>query len=189
MGVVINPESDLAKEMCKHEMLPSKYTGDAGPGNPWKGSAARRGEPGYPYPRMLYKAQKKNGRIQCRDVAPHPMDYGDQNSFERASLAVATFNAQCEKIVQSEAEYENARSQGWRDTAPEAETYLAQLDQDIANAAAETAFHAKGMSAKAKAELAEADASTDKHVTDVRGIPKARRGRKPKSETVQQTKG
>jgi hypothetical protein len=55
---------------------------------------------------------------------------------------------------------------------------LAQFEKEeqaIGDAAAEVAYAAQRMSAKAKADLAAADAATHEHVTDV--VPKKRRRR------------
>jgi hypothetical protein len=139
----------------------------------------------YPqYPRMLYKAHKhpQSGKVLCRDVEPNPVYFTDQNSYERACLFVQTFNKSCELIVQSEDEHEKEKKNGWKDTPTEALAYYESLEQDMANAAAETAFHSQRMSAKARAELAAADKSTSRHVVDVQG--KGKRGRPRKVKVI-----
>jgi hypothetical protein len=145
VGLIITEESELGKELAKWEQHPGRITQN--PGNPYKYR---------PFPKMVYKAIKRDdGRIVCND--PH-----DEQ-----------FSRRCQFIVKSEAELEKANRDGWRNTPTEAMEYAEGLERDIAQAAAEAAFHAQRMSEKAQAELAKADAENFEHVTDV--VP-AKRG-------------
>lgn len=185
MGRVWNPSSEECKELSKWEQHNSQYTGFPGqegynpPGNP--APATPR-----PYPKMLYRAQKhpRSGKVLCLDMAPHPMHYTDMAQYDRATLEVESFNAGCTKIVQNETEHANQRGHGWRDTAHEALAHFEAMEQEIAQAAAEANFRARGMSAKAQTEFAAAHGETSLHVTDVVGTPRSRRGRPRKSNAV-----
>lgn len=177
MGVVINPSSEYGKELLKWEQHRTKYV----PEQDDNGDSVPPGNP-YVYrhfPLMLYKAQKSaTGRVECLRPAPEPYAFERADQLERAILAVETFNRSCQRIVKSEGEEARAKADGWRDSPKAALDHFEALEQDMARAAAEAAYAAKGMTAKAKAELAEADAATHEHVVDVvaarnpRGRPK-----------------
>jgi hypothetical protein len=158
--------------LSKWEQFPNRVTET--PGNPYVYR---------PYPKMLYMAYKRNGQIRCMEGAPDPYLYQTQVAYERAQQENDRFNASCQRVVANDRELDNALGQGWRGTPQEAMAHLEALEQDIGNAAAEAAFHAKGMSQKAKDELAAADQTTHEHVTDVVGTPKSRRGSDAKQKS------
>lgn len=149
MGVVVNPDSELGREMAKWE-------------KPWVYVE---------YPRMLYKAFKRdNGKVMCLD---NPLMYRD----EAGALGAEAFNRQCQRIVRSDDERARAEAEGWRATVKDALDHFEALEQAIAQAAAEANFGVRRMSEQARAEKAAADAETHEHVTDVvpvkRGRPRA----------------
>lgn len=161
MGIVVNPDSEYAKEMNKWEMFPNKYGGDNPPGRPYDQVKTE-------YPRMLYRAQKmRNGKYSAGEIYPNTTDYLNPSEFERAMLFVETFNRSCQLKVFSDQELERAYAEGWRKTSPEALDHAERLEQDMATAAAEAAFQAKSMSANAQREFKEAGEQTHEHVTDV----------------------
>lgn len=125
---------------------------------------------------MLYMAYKRNGQIRCMEGAPDPYLFQTQQAYDRAQQENDRFNASCQRIVANDRELDTALGAGWRGTPQEAMAHLEALEQDIGNAAAESAFNAQRMSRQAKEELAAADQTTHEHVTDVVGTPKSRRG-------------
>lgn len=165
MPVIVNPESELGKEMAKWE-------------RPYQFQR---------FPAMLYKAQKKaNGKIASIDVYPDLNAALTSQAYERACFAVDTFNKQNQRIVQTEYEERNAKNDGWKDSPKEAVDALEALEQAIGNAAAEANFVVQRMSAQAKNELQAANDATSDHVVDVPAPPKRPRGRpvKPKAAVV-----
>lgn len=171
MPVVISPSSELARELRKWEQHHTKLSiteeGDSQPGNPYVYR---------PYPRMLYRAQKRtNGQYAVMEGAPSPYLFATAEQYERACFEVEQFNKSNQLIVQSEAEEQKARAQGWRNSRDEALAYVEALEQDMANAAAEAHFAASRMSDSAQREWQAAQDATHEHVVDVQG-PK--RGRK-----------
>ena len=173
MGVIISPESEMAKELQKWEMFP-RYNANGevmAPGNPYRADRM--------YPKMLYKAQERpNGKIECMTNEPNPRFYKDPTDYDFAVREAQAFNRECYRIVPDESEHTRARANGWRETVPEAIAFLNGLKDDIAREAAEAAFRAKGMSSKARAELEAVGESTHEHVVDI--TVKKKRGRKPK---------
>lgn len=178
MGVVINPNSELGRELAKWEQHPTQYTNGLDnegnpiqPGNPYQYR---------PYPSMLYLAHERQGKAICMVPAPHPHEYEKADQFERAILAAETFNASCQKIVRNADEMSKAKNEGWRESPTLALEALEARRLAVSTAAAETAFHAKRMTAQARSELAAADASTHEHVVDVK--PARKRGRPTKGQ-------
>lgn len=190
MPIVISPDSELGKEYAKWNTPRNQPIKDS------NGDAIRdrdgtlimgKGAIGFePYPRMLFKARQNpaNGKPSVGEVPPHPAYYPDNASFERASLWVESFNRSCQMTVRDEESERIAQGQGWSVTQDAALELFEKEQQNIAQIAAEEAYKARRMSAAARGELADADASTHQHVTDVVGIPRARRGRPRKSEAV-----
>lgn len=171
MGIVISPESELGRELARWEQHRTKYVGDEQqPGNPY---AFR------PYPRMVYQARSHpSGQTRCLTPMPQTFDYVTMDQYERALLHAESFNKSCQRIVQSEREYTQARDEGWRDTPAEALQHHEALERAIGDAAAEAAFSAQRMSSKAQRELQAADEATHEHVVDVK--PARKRGRPAK---------
>lgn len=179
MPIVINPASEYAKELRKweqhHTAVALDENGESKPGNPY---AFR------PYPAMLYKARKRpNGQYSVVEGVPNAYHYPDAASYERACLEADSFNKSCQLIVHSPEQEQREKDRGWRNSPQEALAYAEALEQDMARAAAETAFHASRMGEKARTELREAEQVTHEHVVDVqprrRGAPKAVTGTGP----------
>lgn len=167
-GIVINPNSELAKELRKWEQFPGPY--GKNPGNPY---VYRE------YPRLMYLARKlENGKYSCGEVPPDPMFFVTSAQLERETLKVDRFNRSCFLQVGNDTEMEKAYANGYRKTQDEAMAHAEALEQNIATAAAEAAFHAKRMSPQAQAEFAAANAETHEHVVDVQ--PQRKRGRPAK---------
>lgn len=146
MPMVISPESDIAKEYAKWETPRSQ--------------GGMRPDTFEPYPRMLYQAQMRRGKVVCMDA---PMAY----PTDAEQLEVESFNRRCTRIVRSESEYQQAKGVGWFDTAQQAIDAKEKEQQDIANLAAERAFHDQRMSAQAREEVKAVEQQTHEHVVDV----------------------
>lgn len=146
MGIILNAESEYAKELAKHEQHVQPWA--PVPGNPYQYRQ---------WPKMLYQARKRDdGRIVCLD--------------ERAAVGDPigeAWNRTTCLTVQSEDEYRRAKNQGWSDSPADAMAKAEALEQAIGNAAAEAAYAVQRMSAKAKAELQAANDATAEHVPDV----------------------
>lgn len=138
--------------------------------------------PGYePFPAMLYKAQKTaNGKVLVTDVEPGPNGFMSPSEYERAVLAVASFNTQNQRIVKNQDEKDRAHREGWRDTPQDALAFFEKLEEDMGRAAAETNFAVQRMSAKARDEHQAASDATHEHLADVPIPVKRKRGRPAK---------
>lgn len=132
------------------------------------------------YPLMLYKAfRAENGKTQC--MAPPPLihDFLTMAEYHRAEAAATAFTNRCQITVRNDAEYERARSEGWRNTPGEAVAHFEALQREIADAAAEEQYRVKRMGERAQTEFAEANAG-DEHVPDP-AAPKKKPGRPAKA--------
>jgi hypothetical protein len=161
-GIVINPASELGKELRKWEQHPGPL--GRTPGNPY---VFRE------YPKMLYKAQRTlGGQYACLQPAPHPYGYEKPEQFNQALLAVESFNRSCYRIVADASEEAVAMGQGWALGPKEAMAQYEREQQAIGDAAAEAAAAVRGMTDVARREYAAAEASTHQHVSDVKGTKK-----------------
>jgi hypothetical protein len=171
VGVVINYESELGKELLKWEMFP-KHMADGTvltPGNPY--NANRQ------YPKMLYKAQPfRTGKTLVAAPPVSPFGWTDPNQYQQALIEAEAFTKSCQRIVKDEADHAIAKGQGWCETQPAAIAQHEAEQDAISKAAAEAAFAAQRMSEKARAEFDAASDASDVHVTDV-PAPVRRRGR------------
>lgn len=175
-SVMISPHSELGKELRRWEQHPGPL--GRNPGNPY---VFRE------FPKMLYRAETHpvSGQATCMKARPNPWEFihiPDREAraqfYDEACQQAELWNKEHQKIVRDEFEERIAKGQGWANTVAGALERFEQDQQQIAEAAAQTAFHAQRMSDKARAELAAADASTDQHVVDVR--PRKKRGRPAK---------
>ena len=143
-GIVVVPGSPTAREYSKFEQFPSRFTGNASPGNPYVYRA---------YPKMLYKAQHFQGKACCMAAPPDPAEFKDGREYERAEEQARRFTEKCQRIVNSEDEHRRFISDGWCESPDEAVKYLQGRDRHIANETAERAYQDRNMSDLAKREV------------------------------------
>lgn len=132
------------------------------------------------FPMMLHRAQKtSDGRWITYMPEPEYIGFRNEAEYMRALQRVANFNQSCQRIVNSQEEYERVRAngEGWRDNEKEAAAYREQLDTEISDAAAERILKDRKMSPKAQAEAAAADAATFEHVPEITRAPVRKRGK------------
>ena len=105
-GLVINPHSALGKELRKWEQFKTELVPrGTQPGNPYVYR---------PYPKMLYKAQRQaNQQAACLAPVPDPYAHATAEEYQRACLAVESFNRSCTRTVDDESAERLARGQGW----------------------------------------------------------------------------
>lgn len=163
-GVMISSETPLGKELMKFERR-----GDYRPEN-------------HPFPMMMYRAVKqKDGKICGHEVEPSQYGWADMGQYQREVERIRTFNESCQKTVKNEEEYLLAKGNGWRESIKEAEELCKSLEHQKQEAAAEFAYETRNYSEKAKAEIREAEESTDEVLADM--PPAKRRGRPRKDES------
>ncbi len=178
MAVQINHEGALGIELAKWEQHRTKYVGDEQqPGNPY---VYRE------YPRMLFRAQRHpvTGKTSCAEMPPNSIEFLNQNEFERADRAVASFNRSCQKTVESADEYRIAMNDGWRESPVDAIAEYEKRRKGTSDIAANRHYNDQFMSPAARAEAAAADAGTDEHLAEIPRTPIKRRGRKPRAEAA-----
>lgn len=169
MGVVLNPESELAKELAKWEQ---------GPDHPVR----RRPQP---FPKMLYRAEERSdGRLACLVGEPSPLGWGnDMGAYQQAILEAESFNRRCQMTVQNEAELLMAKGQGWAEHPHDAIELAKARQKEFSDQAANAAWHASRMSELAQREFQAAQDETADHVADI-PAPKKRPGRPKKTEVI-----
>jgi len=145
MPVVINPDSELGRELAKWD-APS----------PWAA-----------YPKMLYRAGEMNGKRLCMAPPPSPFGWRDQAEYQAAINQAESFTASCQRIVRDESEHRMAKGQGWCESPGEAMEQAEREARALGDAAAEANYAARRMSDKAQRELDEVNELTHEHVADV----------------------
>lgn len=145
MPIVINPDSELGRELAKWD-APKVHT---------------------EYPKMLYRAGELNGKRLCMAPAPSPFGWRDQAEYQAAITQAESFTASCQRIVHDESQERLALGQGWAHSPGEALAVAEAEARALGDAAAEANFAAKRMSEKAQRELDEANSLTHAHVADV----------------------
>ena len=113
------------------------------------------------FPKMVYRARRpeSGGPILCVD--PHNELFSTRNQL----------------TVNSPDELEKALGDGWRPSPDEAIKHANALETAISDAAAHRHFEDRRLSAAARAEADEADASTSEHLPEIPEKPLARKGR------------
>jgi hypothetical protein len=161
MGVIINPESELGKELQKWEQF-DRHGMD--------GTVHKAGNPYTyrPYPKMLYKAHPfRTGKTLTSAPPVSPFGHSDPNMYNQALLEADAFNRSCQRIVADESQHAIAKGQGWCESQAEAMEQHERTQNAIAKEAAEAAFQAQKMSDSARAEFDGAVDASEGHVSDV----------------------
>lgn len=155
MGIQRSQEDTWTKEMAKWEQRPVLVNGTFVQPIP-VAEGGRGGMLLTEYPKMLYRGESADGGPR-----------------------IAGF-----KIVADSLQEQIAIGQGWSLTQEAALEGVAARQLELAKLAANRAYNEQWMSEKAKAEARAIDESTMQHVAEIPETPIARRGRKPKTESV-----
>lgn len=166
-GVVKVPGSKLAKEMERWEQFPSAWGNN--PGNPYKYR---------PFPKMVYKAQKFNGKPFVTLPEPVRYEYATRDEFKAAFDRKSNFDTQNQRIVNDESELSRAIEEGWRPSPDEAIALVLSRDEQVSQATAEREYRDQFMSEKAQREIQAAkEAVGNEHLPEIPEKPVRRRGR------------
>jgi len=151
-GARISTESQLGKELLKHEKKPD-WTPERNP-----------------FPKMLYRAQHRpDGRRSIGEA--------NDSLFGGAPGAAEQWARRCQLTVYDETEMTKAFESGWRATPQQALDYLEAQDNAKSNITAERHYKDARMSEPAQREAAAADQAAGlKQVPEVPEQPKKRRG-------------
>jgi len=164
-GIVKVPGSKLGLEMEKWEQFPSGW--GANPGNPYKFR---------PFPQMVFKAQKINGKPFVQLPDPNRFDYQTRDEFKAAHERKAKFDSECQRVVQNETELSRAMEDGWRTSPEEAVAFVLGRDEDISRATAEREYADRNVSEAAKREIQTAkDAVGGEHLAEIPEKPVVKR--------------
>ena len=138
MAIVTTAESETGKEMAKWNK-PYRFE---------------------PFPQMLYKAKRRP------DGVPGVVETNDQ-PFGGHPGAAESFTTGCQITVGDETELTRAREMGYWHSPAEALADFEVREKLLSTTAAHRAHEDRNMSAAAKAEAAEVEASTAEHVGEV----------------------
>lgn len=164
MPRVWDPEQGYTQELYRFEQRPSVITATMQASGKAGFSDINGGRPFkfVPFPRMMYKARRKNGDLLCID--PQDEQWSAQNYI----------------TVNDESEMSRAVEMGWRPSQAEAFEFTKSREQATRVEAAHRAYDDRNMSEMAKREIAEAEANANgQHVTEIKEKPKRKYTRKP----------
>lgn len=167
-GIYITPQSEWGKTLAQFEQFPTPYA--PRPGNPYTYR---------PFPKMMYRAEKFQGRICIDGLAADRLSFRDDAEWTRAQEEAARFTERCQLTVQNELEMSRAYEAGWRESPQEAVAHAEARDRDVSTAAAERAHADRHLSEAAQREVAQAEAAAEGHLAEIPERPR-RRGRPPK---------
>ena len=166
-GIVRTPESNYSREIAKFEQFPTAWTGQKGPGNPY----VKR-----EYPKMLYRAERYEGRIACMAAPPDHTSFADPRAYERADEAARKFTEKCQRTVYSPEERQRAMENNWREGPTEAVEALKAKEGAVSTDTAHRNYEDRNMGEPAKREIAAAVAEVGgEHVPEIprkRGRPR-----------------
>jgi len=166
-GIIVVPGSPTAREYEKWEQFNSKW--GQNPGNPYKYRE---------FPRMLYKADRINGKPFVMFPDPVAYDYPTRDAFKAAMERKKSFDRNCQMIVKDESEMSRAVEAGWRPTVEEAIAHALKRDEAVSTATAEREYADRNASEAAQREIRAAkEAVGNEHLPEIPEKPIRRRGR------------
>ncbi len=180
MGVVHSVETELGKELAKHEQHRTKFTSDeVPPGNPYQ--YREYGTSG----KMLYKAQyhPRRKRMECMIIPIQSIAFATVAEAQADEQYVEQFNRSCTRIVHTADEERIAKNDGWCASPQLAMEECERRRAAIGDVTAQRHFTDQRMGANARAEARAADDADGEHVADV-PAPRKKRGRKPNAPMV-----
>lgn len=170
-GIAVVPGSAAQKEYAKFEQFPHSKWAFGNPGNPY----VKR-----EFPKMVYRAERRNGKIMCMETEPDVYEYKDDRAYRFARESAERFTRECQRIVNDEVELSHAFEDGFRLSPKEAIEHAHKREDQYSQEIAHRNHDDRNLSEKAKAEIKEVTALVGEPVPEVPEKPKARRGRPPK---------
>ena len=171
-GLAVIPGSPSQRELAKWEQFPGDKWAFGNPGNPYRYR---------PFPKMVYRAERRDGAIKCMESAPDRLEFrGDaagDRSFSLAEEAARRFTERCQLIVKDEAEYQRAMENGYRETPQEAIAFLNAREDARSQEMAHRNWDDRNMSEKARAEIAAAELAAGEPLPEIPESKRARRSR------------
>lgn len=136
-------------------------------------------------PESAYAQERVKWESQYTSLGPPGRPYEHQEYPKRLYKALDAQGREFEPIdVGSDTEEQNMLSRGFRAGRDHAIEALLARQKDVAEAAANRAFHEQRMSDKARREAAAADDATPNHLPEVPRTPVRRRGPNKKKGAV-----
>lgn len=171
-GLTVTPGSASQREMARWEQFPGDKWACGNPGNPYVYR---------PFPKMLYRAERFEGKVACGAPAPDRLAFRGDNvgdrSFAMAEEAARRFTERCQMIVKDQSEYARAMESGWRESPDEAMAFLERREDSKSESMAHRNYEDRNMSPAARAEIAAAELAQGEPLAE---IVESRRARKPR---------
>lgn len=149
------------------------------PGTPYAMEMAKFERPYQfrPYPKMLYKAERRGGKIMCMESAPDRYSFSDDRAFILAEESARVFTDKCQTVVYNETEHSQHMEMGWRESAAEAVAFINAKEDEHSLQVAHRNHDDRNLSEKAKAEIARAEAEAGEPLAEIERTP-GRKSRK-----------
>jgi hypothetical protein len=153
------------------------------PGTPYAMEMAKFNKPYQyrPFPKMVYRAERRNGKIACMESTPDRYDFRDDRTYMLAEESARVFTERCQLVVNDEREYARAMESGYRESPQEAIQHCHDREDAFSKEVAHRNYDDRNLSEKAKAEIAEAEAQAGEPLAV---IAEKRRGR-PRKDAAQ----
>lgn len=134
------------------------------------------------FPMMLHRAQewKNSGKWICGLPEPEYDGFRNEADYMRELQRIDRFNRTCQRVVNDQAEYEQALAsgEGWRETPKAAMEWRESLEQEVGRAANDRIASDRKMSPAAQREARKADAETADHLPSIPRTPVRKAGKR-----------
>jgi hypothetical protein len=167
-GIVVVEGSKYQQYMRQFEQFPSALSGRQGPGNPYTYR---------PFPKMVYKAERFEGKVACMAAPPDSYMFKDNREYERAVQMAEKFTERCQRIVNNEVELSKAYEAGYRESPQEAVDFVLGRDAKAAEAAAHLNYEDRNLTGPALEERKAEEAAAHARGEHLAEVPEKRRGR------------
>lgn len=145
------------------------------PGTPYAREMAKFERPYryQPYPRMLYKAERRDGQIMCGAPEPKPWEFQAERAYLSAVESARRFTETCQAVVNSDSERSRFMEMGWRESPEEAIAFVDSREKAESQEIAHRNYDDRNLSENAKAEISAAESEAGVPLAE---IPEKRRG-------------
>jgi len=120
-----------------------------------------------PFPKMVYKAARHNGKIMCGAPEPQPWEFKEERSLRNAIDEARHFTDACQLTVNNETELSRALESGYRETPDEAVKHCDEREAAYVKEAAHRNFDDRNLSENAKKQIAAAEAEAGEPLAEV----------------------
>jgi hypothetical protein len=128
-----------------------------------------------PFPKMLYKAERYAGSIQCGAPEPKPWEFKEERELRNAIEAARHFTDKCQLTVNNDTEYARAMESGFRESPAEAVKHCDEREKAFTKEVAHSLHDERNFSPEAKAARIAAEAEAGEPLAEIERTPVRRR--------------